>query len=372
MKKAKNNFSGKTKEMKKGITLIALVITVILMLIIAGVTIGPAINGSFLFDKAEEAVEKVGKREEMEQIKEAIVMAKGLNKRGQLLENEFQSYMNRMTGEDKAIVYESADGFKVLYENKRIYTVDSEGNLQSEVIAYKKATQTFATQITNNNLGKTEETAYEINSIEDLLDLSYAVNGITVAEDGTLGTKTTNTFSGKYVKLMRDLDFKLGLSYEDWTRTDYGDINGDGEVENIKTELTTGKGWMPIGGRTYFSGTFDGNNKKISSLYIYDETTTDYTGLFARANFGTVKNLGVLGTIYCNSSYAGAIIGDTAKEINNCYFNGTIENIHASGTTGGILGTGRSTIINECYCKGKVNGTHMVGGLIGFADRFEN
>lgn len=46
----------KTKE--KGITLIALVVTIIILLILAGVTIGIATNGTGLFDKAKLATDK--------------------------------------------------------------------------------------------------------------------------------------------------------------------------------------------------------------------------------------------------------------------------------------------------------------------------
>ena len=44
-----------TKEQNKGITLITLVITIVLMMILAGVTIDIATDGG-LFDKAKEAV----------------------------------------------------------------------------------------------------------------------------------------------------------------------------------------------------------------------------------------------------------------------------------------------------------------------------
>lgn len=46
------------KENQKGITLIALVVTIIILLILAGVAIGFAVNGSGLFDKAKQATDK--------------------------------------------------------------------------------------------------------------------------------------------------------------------------------------------------------------------------------------------------------------------------------------------------------------------------
>ena len=56
---------------QKGITLVALIITIIVMLILVGVSISVALNGG-LFDKARDAKTKT----QAEQVKEAIALAK--------------------------------------------------------------------------------------------------------------------------------------------------------------------------------------------------------------------------------------------------------------------------------------------------------
>ena len=70
-------------------------------------------------------------------------------------------------------------------------------------------------------------------------------------------------FSGKTVMLMNNLDIQNNKSYVNPTTT-YTDINWNGQIESIKTELTTGKGFNPIGSSPSikFSGTFEGNTKK--------------------------------------------------------------------------------------------------------------
>ena len=56
---------------EKGITVIALVVTIIVMLILVGVTISVALNGG-LFGKAEEA----GSKTKISQIQEALTLKK--------------------------------------------------------------------------------------------------------------------------------------------------------------------------------------------------------------------------------------------------------------------------------------------------------
>ena len=55
--------------------------------------------------------------------------------------------------------------------------------------------------------------------------------------------------------------------------------------------------WIPIGTSSInsYKGTFDGNGKTISGLYI--KSTADYQGLFGRVNGGTVKDLSVSGSV---------------------------------------------------------------------------
>lgn len=54
--------------------------------------------------------------------------------------------------------------------------------------------------------------------------------------------------------------------------------------------INTGIGWVPIGNAAIkFTGTFDGNNKTISNLFINDPTV-DYKGFFGSTN-GDIKDM---------------------------------------------------------------------------------
>ncbi len=66
-RKSNLQFQKKRKKLKeKGITLIALVVTIIILLILAGVTLNMAISGDGLFSKARNAADKYKKAQEDE------------------------------------------------------------------------------------------------------------------------------------------------------------------------------------------------------------------------------------------------------------------------------------------------------------------
>ncbi len=352
-----------------GITLIALIITIIVMLILVGVSVTVALNGG-LFNTAKKAVDKTEIASEKELIQRAFILAQMGNG---VQEGRFRTCLEDEAGAENIELSAFEDEFEVYFKkSKRYYPVDKNGNIgEPETPVEVNNTRKDICDITKNGaLDGSEEKPYEINCIEDLLALSYNTNGIKVQDDGTLGTGTAETYSGKQIILTINLNFKSKYSYENADRTDYGDVNGNGTVETLIIELTTGKGWISIASTNkLFQGTFNGNGKTINNLYIYNEQETISTGLFGNFHTGTIKNLQLSGTIYCNSSYAGGIVAksggqDKTQTIENCSFEGKIENIHESGNTGGIIGYlngGTGTMIN-CYCRGEIIGNNTGGG----------
>ena len=86
----------KIQNTKSGITLLALIVTVIILLILATVSISLVINNGIL-NKAKSAVDKYSKEEELEQIKLAFISAQ-LKGNGFLttenLNSELQAHFN--------------------------------------------------------------------------------------------------------------------------------------------------------------------------------------------------------------------------------------------------------------------------------------
>ena len=206
----------------------------------------------------------------------------------------------------------------------------------------------------------------EINTIEDLVDL---------AKDVDAG----NNKSGSIYVLTRNLDFNDDTSYDDATSLSYGDINGDGTVNNIKTELTTSTGWNPIGYRisstntAIFAGTFNGMSNTISNLYI-NRTSENAQALFANTT-GNIENININGKVTGNALLSLLIANMTSGKVNNCYAKGEVNSLAAAGGSsyislmiGQVEHDSNNTITNNIV-EGIATGQNVIGGLIGFLGR---
>ena len=135
----------------------------------------------------------------------------------------------------------------------------------------------------------------------------------------------------------------------------------------------SGHSWVPI---ETFSGTFDGNDKKISGLSVTIGVTS-YAGLFSYGS-PTVKDV-TLDDVYIvsNKSSAGGIIGDARSNatIEGCEVSGTIiytGNGGARYSVGGIAGEIASKVsVSGCTFSGTVYSqnylwqTNGIGGIVG-------
>ena len=122
------------KEQKnKGITLIALVITIIVLLILAGVTIATLTGDNGILTRATEAKEKTVMAQEKEQVEIAYESAT-INKLGETItERKLQNDLDKNIP-DKTIVTENGDGtLNVLFtDTENSYNVDN-GKVEEEL-----------------------------------------------------------------------------------------------------------------------------------------------------------------------------------------------------------------------------------------------
>ena len=137
------------------------------------------------------------------------------------------------------------------------------------------------------------------------------------------------------------------------------------------------KSWMPIGNRNIikYRGTFDGNGKTITNLYINaSQTSQNNMGLFGYTYQSTIKNLTFENANVTNTqSNTGILVGKAG-------YGSTLQNIKISNTcqikggndfTGGIAGYLDGNAYN-CVNYATVQGTEDVGGLFGFYSRDGN
>ena len=173
---------------------------------------------------------------------------------------------------------------------------------------------------------------YTIRTKEQLENLSYIVNN-------------GFNFSGKYIRLDDDISLNNVSNFQNWATTppDYS--------------------WTPIGtsGTYPFNGTFDGNGKVISGIYI--NSTSNIQGLFGYVNSGTIRNLGVAALYVKGNQNIGGLAGYSGGTIANCYVAG---NVAGTAYVGGLAGQQISGSITNCYAIGEVIGTSNVGGLVGY------
>ena len=121
--------------MKKetGITLLALVITIIVLLILAGITIGAITGDNGIIQNALSAKEQTEIANEREIVEEATVRAMGKNKRGNIVRDELQEELDKIAGEGETIVTtdtEESGYFVKFVDSGRIYKVSIDGEVE--------------------------------------------------------------------------------------------------------------------------------------------------------------------------------------------------------------------------------------------------
>lgn len=303
-----------------GITLIALVITIIVLLILAGVTIVALSVDNGILTRTQEAKNKTEQAEKDE--KEKL------------------------------------------------------GDMEDTINEYE--TEITVEQVTDRNPGILEGSGietdpYVINSIEDLVFFAYDVtNGNTYeGEYVNLGLSLDFNSTKSYVDAYRNDYENYGYYGELKTLLTSGEgFKPIGTTSNIEPQMYS------------FAGTFDGNNKKIIGLYINTEQTPNEekrVGLFGN-NYGVIQRLGIINgniSITMNSVTCdiGSIAGKNYNKISNCYFESNIS-ISLKNSITGLIRVGGITsgneeggIIENSYHSGKIyidgytTSNMVVGGI---------
>ena len=325
----------------KGITLVALVITIAIMLILAGVTISVSLKGG-LFSRANEATSQMQIEAEKEQLLTATLGALGTN--GRVNFNDLDSNLPDNFTKISEGKYESSTGNRYqVTEDADITlldgleeepdtpvtppTINEEPNPSNSNLN-ETATGLVNASIWTNGAG-TQDNPYLIESKENLAYLAKQVN---------LGNKYTNV----YFRLDMDMDFE-----------DFGEL------------------WIPIGNtsNTYFDGNFNGEARCISNI----ETSKNYNyrGLFGYTGpNSSILNLTVQYSNFedndsiTKGEFVGGIVGYNKGIIENCQ---VIEStIMGNNYVGGIVGYNDGNIINCGFYSSSIDGTNYLGGIAGY------
>ena len=345
----------------RGITLLALIITIIILLIIAGISIVGLTGENGLIKNAGQAKQGTEIANEKEILEKATVQSMAQDSRGNIKKENLENKLDEEAGEGKTEVIENEENLVVKFEeSNRYYEIDKNGNVSEPI---KTIEDEYAGDLTKGEkCDGSKEKPFKINCIEDLVAFSIMNNG----GDENLEIDSFD-FKDSYVILTRSLDFKSIFSYNDYKTTKYGDLNKDGITDNIKTELIKNNenciGFTPIGiNKTYsFSGVFLGNGFEINNIYENSETVA---GLFGYIENATISDLGISGNLISKKGSAGEIVsvsnaagilGGTWAEgtlnLTNCCNYGEItgDDVYNIINTLRYYGSGEVTNLTNCY-----------------------
>ena len=345
------------KNKSAGITLIALVVTIIVLLILAGISIQMLTGNNGILTKAGEAKEKtgtVGLTEEVqialmekqidssigtdsktlrERIESGISDAKIEEIIGTDGTSKYTDVYYVKKGNDYVTVYEDGDieeGKSEIWDGKKISCPKfKEENGVWNWYIYTPSQLKFLADFVNNGDGQ--------NLPEELKD--YVTEAGYKQEDVKMSTDTT-------IHLMKNLD--LGARQKDGTKT-------------------IGEAWNPIGKKSVVDklGTFEGNNHYIRGVYV--KRTEPCNGIFSNSN--TIRDLTIKDSYVLGQSATGGIVGAIRSgEIKNCHNINTTVIIEEKYTNvGGVVGQVQAESIIECTNTGTIMGKgQYVGGIAGF------
>ena len=337
-----------------GITLIALVLTIVVLLILAGVSIAMLIGDNGILSQTQRAKNETNEAAKNEQLDLA---------------------------KQEDLINETLNGVEV-------------------------------EQVTDENPGQLEQESintFVVNSIEDLVFFAYDVTNGNKYEGKTvkLGLSLDFNSTKSYVEPFRTDYSEYGYNGE--LKTLLTTEEGFRPIgSTYDTDVST----------NYFYGTFDGNYNTIYNLYqsYEDSDNTTIIGFFSTnggiinnlkiencnmnfttnnmfvvsgvicgRNSGTIKNCGTSGNFKMidngvKATYASGITGQSFGVVEKCYSKTNIEvssnsSFSISTNVGGIAGAVNDNYIKSCYNVGEININvnadveNVVGGIASANDR---
>ncbi len=418
MKKSTQICLKSSRSDEKGITLIALVITIIVLLILAGVSVALIAGENGILNRATNAVSKHTEEAAREKLNLALQALKIDKMAGEKINIQQTLEQEGFVMIEDIVIVED---YQFMIDQEKLEIIDSLGkgveNTNIEIIATPKVSEDKMTCRIEVNINYTGEISkVMINGQE-----AQAENGIYVAEvkkngkytifvkDNNNGYKMANievtgligyieeiwtvadleqfrdgvnaglSYEGRTVKLKADLDL---VEIENWepigyyaSEEDYKAFKGifDGEehrINHLKTQLLE-EGKQGVG----FFGLIQGaviKNMKFENVSIYSET--EGTAVVVAYSYGnsTIENIETLSGQVNATVVVGGICGmidrsegEKKASIKNCSNHVTI--IASDAWVGGICGDSESDcIIENCYNTGDVtSGGPGVAGILG-------
>ena len=401
-------------EYNLGITLIALIITIIVLLILAGVTLNMVMGENGIIKKAQQAMQKTNISNAKEEIQLAIVEEETNANSGENLGNKF-NYENvwntlrkndenlevKEKSEEKVFIIKYKGYYFKIDENKNVTYID-EVEADPEENEYK---------IVYNKNDGTEEKLEEIvpKDQEITLDTTKFSRGGYIIEGWYNNPEGTGD---KIIKVSRNIEvyakwkevtnieskgsttignITYSDSYEIWNKSQLLDfrnkVNNGNKFENCiikqKADINLNNiTWIPIGTyQNYFSGTYDGEEHTIEGINI-NQANFDQ-GLFSYV-YGTENEYAEVANLTAEGNIIGTYnVGGIAGRVNYGNIKNCVNKINVKSTghhsdepqsansssVGGIVGRIEEYGGNIENCKnyGTITGSYDgIGGIVGW------
>ena len=303
----------------RAITLIALIVTIIVLLILAGVTINLAVNNQGIFNKAKTATgayKMAGAREKIETLMSEYVMEK--------VTNESLTLKDYLTGKEGiGNITDNGDGtLSVEVDDVYLFKIKDDGTEVIDTETLKGIVPNVSYELYSDTAGTSKiDKTKKYDKIYIGVKVSNASDYTSTptielkdTSGKTLSSTSVNGFNGYYeVNKEGSFTLKVTGTNKDGTRSKtqtitianlailpgstilranapkisvsglkYADIDGDGIADGIivadiskdSTDTTTYKGGNPWGNS---NGSFSYTKKETSELREYSENTYEYT-----------------------------------------------------------------------------------------------
>ena len=206
----------KNKRKESGITLIALVVTIVVLLILAGVSISMLTGENGIITQAIEAQEKTDIADEKERVQLAAVAAAGKDGWGEITEDNLAEELTKNIGkrnEDYTLTKEGENFLVTYIDSNRSYLVDENGNV------------TYTGESENPGEGDGDgETIPDrselkvgdyIDYVPDKNTTGYSTNKLTSTITGSTSNTSTITQDKQYARDKTGMTWQILRIYED-------------------------------------------------------------------------------------------------------------------------------------------------------------
>ena len=210
-----------------------------------------------------------------------------------------------------------------------------------------------------------QNNVWQIDSAEDLYLFSDYYNNYVCYESEGATEKGTPTYDDAI--LLADIDLNVSMAGVDLTI-----VNTSGELattEGNAVDTSAWTQWTPIGKNRTYAGTFDGNSKVITHLFINQPGNSKLALIYSGSEDTEVKNLGIRDSFICGEKNLGSIMSGKGS-VSNCFSNSIVVTTSYGASAGNnsifAAGIAPTALVSSSYFNGMIyrkNGNGSIGGV---------